>query len=184
MSAVARLRLPALPLLLLLLLSAATDAVRIIPRPSVRRSALLALRGGAGVDGDTLPASLPPAAAGASDTLPSPEDGSSALAQPTCFSGLVKLWKMLLSLLSPSPLCKRTPPTCYPAASTAGCGEDVPGCAIAPPPRQYGPARWLLWQDPSARGRGSHNLVRGGAVPSPSSLDEAEPSQSRRHRGL
>ena len=91
-----------------------------------------------------------------------------------------------LSLLSPSPLCKRTPPTCYPAASTAGCGEDVPGCAIAPPPRQYGPARWLIWQDPSARaGRGSHNLVRaGGAVPSPSSLDEAEPSQSRRHRGL
>lgn len=98
----ARLRLPTSPLLLLLLLSAATDAVRIIPRPSVRRSALLALRGGAGVDGDTLPASLPPAAAGASDTLPSPEDGSSALAQPTCFSGLVKLWKMLLSLLSPS----------------------------------------------------------------------------------
>jgi len=65
-----------------------------------------------------------------------------------------------LSLLSPSPLCKRTPPTCYPAIGTHGCGDDVPRCPLAPPQRQYGPTRWLVWQDSSAKGRGSHNAMQ------------------------
>ncbi len=68
-----------------------------------------------------------------------------------------------LSLLSPSPLCKRTTPWCYPAVTTQRhCGEPRADCPITPPPRQYGPSRWLVWQDPTARDRSSHELMRGG----------------------
>jgi hypothetical protein len=63
-----------------------------------------------------------------------------------------------LSLLSPTPLCKRTPRTCFPPVGLQGCGAIVPrsGCGITAPPHQYGPTRWLIWQDPSARNKLSH----------------------------
>ena len=67
-----------------------------------------------------------------------------------------------LSLLGPSPLCSRTPPQCYPAVSIeVHCGEPVRDCPISPPPNQYGPTRWLIWQDPSAPDRSSHALLHG-----------------------
>mmetsp|Transcript_4507 Transcript_4507/g.11911 ORF Transcript_4507/g.11911 Transcript_4507/m.11911 type:complete len:305 (+) Transcript_4507:258-1172(+) len=82
-------------------------------------------------------------------------DGAMRLLQPVRAETDIQL-----SLLTPSPLCKRTPPSCYPALGTAGCGPTVGRCALSPPPRQYGPTRWIIWQDPSAHGRGSHNLPR------------------------
>jgi len=99
-------------------------------------------------------------------------EGASRLLQPVRAETDIQL-----SLLSPSPLCKRTPSTCYPALGMMGCGDPV-ACPIAPPRRQYGPTRWLIWQDPSARDRGSHNLLHGGGRSTPTRL----PSASVRER--
>ena len=99
-----------LRLLLVLLLPLAAQAARITAsgsgaaRPSSlrHRSALLALRGGA--EEGTLPDPVAETAA-EDDTLPAeaPIHGSGAVpAEMTCWSGLQKVWQLLMSLLSPS----------------------------------------------------------------------------------
>ena len=52
-------------------------------------------------------------------------------------------------------------------APTAWCGPTSPECAVAAPPAQYGPARWLIWQDESLSKELTHgraNSVRDGWV--------------------
>ena len=93
-----------LPVLLLLLVPA--DAGRLATRPSARRPASLLLLRGGGDDAASAGGVLPvPAAERDSDTLPAQagdDDVAAAAQQVGCWSGLQKLWQMLVSLLSPS----------------------------------------------------------------------------------
>ena len=79
-----------------------------------------------------------------------------------------------LSLLQPTPLCQRTLPSCYPALGTAHCGADTARCRVSPPPRQYGPTRWIIWQDPAAR------INHGGSHSVPSKDERGSTSSPRR----
>ena len=48
---------------------------------------------------------------------------------------------------------------------TSRCGATSPHCAVAAPPAQYGPSRWLAWQDESLAKDTTHgqkNSVRDG----------------------
>lgn len=86
-------------------------------------------------------------------------EGARLLLQPVLAETDVQL-----SLLPPSPLCQRTPPTCYPALGTQHCGPVVSACPIQPPPHQYGPTRWLIWQDVRARDKLSHHALHSPAT--------------------